>query len=515
MGLIDTLTSGFRLAQHRLWLILLPALLDIWLWLGSHLSIKPLVDGLLVFWSPANMPPDLAQTVEPYRQILADAGASFNLWWLLDNGITWLRTLTPGLAEPARFGPAAAVIEVPTLALALWAPLLLVIGVGLGSILLTAVTSQLPAIAESKPAAAGASGSETARAADDEPERRPLSFWMRRALRTWALVTIFGLALLVVLVALMGVLSIALTPILVFAPQVAAGLSTLLALLAAWALLWVYFMLYFVVAALVTDGATLSQALWRSVNVVARNFWPTLGLVVLTTIILGGFGLIWQRLATLSPWGMLVGIAGNSFLLIGLIAGLDAPSSGSVAIDGVDITRLDEDALARLRGEKIGFVFQAFNLLRRTSAIDNVEQPLIYAGMSPRERRQRAEAALEAVGLGNRLHHHPSELSGGQQQRVAIARALAMDPVAMLFDEPTSALDPEMISEVLEVMTELAREGMTMVVVTHEMGFARRVAHRIAFMDGGRIVEVAPTETFFAEAQAARARDFLSKILSH
>ncbi|MBI2292132.1 MAG: amino acid ABC transporter ATP-binding protein, partial [Betaproteobacteria bacterium] len=142
-----------------------------------------------------------------------------------------------------------------------------------------------------------------------------------------------------------------------------------------------------------------------------------------------------------------------------------------------------------------------------------VELPLIYAGIP--NRRQRALEALEMVGMADRSHHKPTELSGGQQQRVAIARALAMDPIAMLFDEPTSALDPEMINEVLDVMVELAQEGMTMMVVTHEMGFARKVAHRVIFMDEGRIVEDAKKEDFFGQPRSERAVQFLSKILHH
>lgn len=321
MGLIDTLTTGFRLVQRRPWLIILPVLLDLWLWLGPHLSIKPLVDGLLAIWSPANLPPDLAQYVEPYRQTLVAVGADFNLWWLLNNSLTWLRTLTPGLAEPARFAAASATIEVQPVALVLWVPLLLVVGLGLGSALLTAIASQLPPLRAVDPAKPGAAGAEATTQSDvGDPEPQALSFWVRRGVRTWGLATVFGLALLLLVVALTGILSIALAPILVVAPQVATGLSTLVALLLGWVILWAYLMLYFVVAALVTDGASLTQALWCSANVVARNFWPTLGLVVLTTVILAGFGFIWQRLAVLSPWGVLVGIVGNSILLVGLVA---------------------------------------------------------------------------------------------------------------------------------------------------------------------------------------------------
>ena len=148
---------------------------------------------------------------------------------------------------------------------------------------------------------------------------------------------------------------------------------------------------------------------------------------------------------------------------------------------------------------------------RRTSALRNVELPMLYGGGG--NRRAKAEAALAAVGMAERMHHKPNELSGGQQQRVAIARALCMNPEVMLFDEPTSALDPEMISEVLDVMSDLAREGMTMVCVTHEMGFAKAVANRVIFMDQGQIVEQNNPADFFANPQHERSRDFLSKII--
>ena len=197
--------------------------------------------------------------------------------------------------------------------------------------------------------------------------------------------------------------------------------------------------------------------------------------------------------------------------LMHILGCLDQPTSGRYELDGIDVSQLSDDDLALIRNRKIGFVFQAFNLLPRLTAVEQVELPLLYAGV--RDRRARAIAALEAVGLGDRLFHRPTELSGGQQQRVAIARALAMQPKIMLFDEPTSALDPEMIQEVLDVMRDLARRGMTMVVVTHEMGFAREVADRIVFMDEGAIVEVAPPDTFFTRPRHERTRAFLSKIL--
>jgi general L-amino acid transport system ATP-binding protein len=199
-----------------------------------------------------------------------------------------------------------------------------------------------------------------------------------------------------------------------------------------------------------------------------------------------------------------------------LLGCLDHATSGQYLLNGRDVSRLSKDELACLRNREIGFVFQGFNLLPRTSAIENVELPLMYADDgSSEERRARAIAALEDVGLADRLFHYPGQMSGGQQQRVAIARALAMQPKIMLFDEPTSALDPEMIKEVLDVMQELAESGMTIMAVTHEMGFARNVADRIIFFDQGNIVEEKPPEEFFANPEHERTRLFLSQILHH
>jgi glutamate transport system ATP-binding protein len=161
-------------------------------------------------------------------------------------------------------------------------------------------------------------------------------------------------------------------------------------------------------------------------------------------------------------------------------------------------------------------VFQSFNLFAHRTVLENVTLGLRKVRRVPTaEARARATALLERVGVASQAGKLPAQLSGGQQQRVAIARALAMEPKVMLFDEPTSALDPEMINEVLDVMTALAADGMTMIVVTHEMGFARRAADRVVFMDGGRIVEEADPETFFTAPRSERARDFLSKILTH
>jgi glutamate transport system ATP-binding protein len=193
---------------------------------------------------------------------------------------------------------------------------------------------------------------------------------------------------------------------------------------------------------------------------------------------------------------------------------LERIDSGQIRIDGVPLPE-EGKALARLRAE-VGIVFQSFNLFPHLSALDNVALgPMKTLRLSKSAARDRAMALLERVGIADKARGYPAELSGGQQQRVAIARALAMQPKLMLFDEPTSALDPEVINEVLDVMTSLALDGMTMVVVTHEMGFARRAADRVVFMDEGRIVEVAPPEQFFVGAESERARSFLSKILSH
>jgi len=201
--------------------------------------------------------------------------------------------------------------------------------------------------------------------------------------------------------------------------------------------------------------------------------------------------------------------------LLGLLGLLDRPSSGRYLLQGEDLAAKSERELAALRRGRIGFVFQSFNLVDEMTVHDNVQLALRYGGQPEKAQRARVAEVLERLGLAHRAQHHPSQLSGGQQQRVAIARALSMDPIAMLFDEPTSALDPEMINEVLDVMVGLAREGMTMMVVTHEMGFARKVAHRVIFMDAGKIVEDAKKEDFFGTPRSERAQLFLSKILQH
>jgi glutamate/aspartate transport system ATP-binding protein len=200
--------------------------------------------------------------------------------------------------------------------------------------------------------------------------------------------------------------------------------------------------------------------------------------------------------------------------LIKCVNGLEPFEAGDIVVAG---TRLSDAKtnLPKLR-VRVGMVFQHFELFPHLKVLDNLclaQQKAL--GRSRAAAEAKGMALLERVGLTDQRDKHPGQLSGGQQQRVAIARALAMDPVVMLFDEPTSALDPEMITEVLDVLTHLARDGMTMMVVTHEMGFARKVAHRVAFMDRGEIVEDAPTAEFFGKPRSERAQQFLSKILSH
>ncbi len=193
---------------------------------------------------------------------------------------------------------------------------------------------------------------------------------------------------------------------------------------------------------------------------------------------------------------------------------LEPIDAGVILIDGEPLPE-EGRALARHRAD-VGMVFQQFNLFAHRTVLENVTLGPIKVRKVPRaEARARGMALLEQVGIAEKAERYPAELSGGQQQRCAIARALAMDPKVMLFDEPTSALDPEMISEVLDVMLGLASAGMTMVVVTHEMGFARSAAQRVVFLDQGEIVEIAPPDRFFSSPTTDRAKDFLAKILSH
>jgi glutamate/aspartate transport system ATP-binding protein len=200
--------------------------------------------------------------------------------------------------------------------------------------------------------------------------------------------------------------------------------------------------------------------------------------------------------------------------LIKCINGLVPIDQGTITVDGTSVTDPQTD-LPALR-TRIGMVFQNFELYPHMTALENVSLAQIHVLRRSRvEADRRSEQLLVRVGLADKLASRPDELSGGQQQRVSIARALAMDPKAMLFDEPTSALDPEMINEVLEVMQALALDGMTMMVVTHEMGFAQRVAERVLFMDGGAILEDVPKAEFFAAPRTERARQFLANVLSH
>jgi len=200
--------------------------------------------------------------------------------------------------------------------------------------------------------------------------------------------------------------------------------------------------------------------------------------------------------------------------LIRCVNGLEGIQAGDLVVLGESIVRPGVK-MSTLR-TRVGMVFQSFNLFPHMTVLQNIMlAPIKVRGLGAAEAEQAARALLARVRIPDKADHYPANLSGGQQQRVAIARALAMQPKIMLFDEPTSALDPEMINEVLDVMTDLAKDGMTMMVVTHEMGFARRVAHRVVFMDGGQVVEEAAPDAFFAAPKSDRAKEFLSKILSH
>jgi ABC-type polar amino acid transport system ATPase subunit len=200
--------------------------------------------------------------------------------------------------------------------------------------------------------------------------------------------------------------------------------------------------------------------------------------------------------------------------LIRCVNGLERVQAGDIVVLGDSVTRRGVN-LPALR-TRVGMVFQSFNLFPHMTALENIMlAPRKVRKLAPAAAEKTARALLARVGLAEKADNYPANLSGGQQQRVAIARALAMQPKIMLFDEPTSALDPEMINEVLDVMTTLAREGMTMMCVTHEMGFARRVAHRVVFMDEGQVIEEATPEAFFAAPKSDRGKQFLSKILTH
>jgi glutamate/aspartate transport system ATP-binding protein len=200
--------------------------------------------------------------------------------------------------------------------------------------------------------------------------------------------------------------------------------------------------------------------------------------------------------------------------LIKCVNGLETFQQGEIVVNGTSVGDRKTN-LPKLRAH-VGMVFQHFELFPHMSVRENLAIAQVKVlGRGREEAMARGMKLLDRVGLASQAEKYPGQLSGGQQQRVAIARALSMDPICMLFDEPTSALDPEMINEVLDVMVQLAREGMTMMCVTHEMGFARKVAHRVVFMDGGEVVEDAPTGEFFGSPRSERARLFLSKILQH
>lgn len=201
--------------------------------------------------------------------------------------------------------------------------------------------------------------------------------------------------------------------------------------------------------------------------------------------------------------------------LMNIIGCLDHPTSGSYELDGQNVLGLKDRALSDLRLNSIGFVFQSFHLMPRETALENVALPLSYAGVGKRARREAAKKALDRVGLSDRVTFKPTQLSGGQKQRVAIVRALCMHPEILLFDEVTAALDPEMVREVLDVMLDLASQGRTMMIVTHEMQFAKAVADRVIFLNGGKIVEEGTPEEFFEHPKTDRAKQFLNTFEFH
>lgn len=249
------------------------------------------------------------------------------------------------------------------------------------------------------------------------------------------------------------------------------------------------------------------------VAVSARNLSKTYGMGEATVHALNNVSVDFEQgkfTAIMGPSG-----SGKSTLMQ-TIATLDTPDPNpatSIRIGGTELFGLKDNALTEFRREHIGFIFQAFNLVPTLTAGQNIDLPLGLAGKKPDP--QWRDYLVKTLGLETRLDHRPEQLSGGQQQRVAIARALAMKPKVMLFDEPTSALDPEMVNEVLDTMVSLAREGMTMIVVTHEMGFARKAADRIVFLADGEIIEEAHPDEFFTNPKSERAKDFLSKIINH
>ena len=210
----------------------------------------------------------------------------------------------------------------------------------------------------------------------------------------------------------------------------------------------------------------------------------------------------------------IVGTSGSGkSTLLNMIGGLDVPTSGQVVVDGKELSKLKDEELTVFRRRKIGFIFQNYNLVPVLNVFENIVLPVELDGNKVDKKFMKE--VVQMLGLEDKLNNMPNNLSGGQQQRVAIARSLAMQPKAMLFDEPTSALDPEMINEVLEVMVRLAQQGMTMIVITHEMNFARRVADRVVFMADGQIVETGTPDGFFDHPQTKRAQEFLNSIKGH
>ena len=216
------------------------------------------------------------------------------------------------------------------------------------------------------------------------------------------------------------------------------------------------------------------------------------------------------------PKGEFVAIVGTSgsgkSTLLNMLAGLEKPTKGEILIGNVHIEKLTEKQLVAFRREKVGFIFQSYNLLNTMNAIENVALPLAFRGVPKKERLKKAREYMKLVGVDKQEKHMPNQMSGGQQQRVGIARAIAMEPEVILFDEPTSALAPELIGEVLEVMRKLAGEGMTMLVVTHEMNFAKNVGTKVIFMDKGVVVEENTPKEFFESPKEDRARQFMSSI---
>ncbi|MBA3942842.1 MAG: ABC transporter [Sphingopyxis sp.] len=256
------------------------------------------------------------------------------------------------------------------------------------------------------------------------------------------------------------------------------------------------------------DAQRPPAALAPDLAIAAHNVTLTLGSDKAPVEILRGVDLdvaAGTSVALLGPSG-----SGKSSLMA-VLAGLERANGGHINVAGLDFGAMDEDGLARARRGRIGIVLQAFHLLPTMTALENVAVPLELAGIA--DPFGRAAAELEAVGLGHRLTHYPAQLSGGEQQRVAIARALAMEPEVMLFDEPTSALDPELVGEVLRVMRSLAEEGRTMLVVTHEMGFAREVASRVIFLHRGVIEEEGVPAQVLTQPRSERLQNFLSSSL--